>query len=274
MASSDTPGFIYGTAWKEEATAALATAAVEAGFRGIDTANQPRHYQEALVGEALEGLEQAGIPRSSLFLQTKFTPANGHDHRIPYDTQQALAVQVNQSFQSSLINLKTDFVDSYLLHGPYSHPGLGHADWEVWEAMEEIHGSGGARMIGISNVNHLQLAQLLERASVEPTVVQNRCFANRGWDREVREICRQRGIMYQGFSLLTANVPVLGHPKVKTIAERLSCQPAQVVFRFALQVGMVPLTGTTQKRHMQEDLAVFSLELTDEEVDFMESIEG
>ena len=268
------PSFIYGTAWKKEATTALVRTAIAAGFTAIDTANQPRHYSEALVGEALAVLASEGIARDSLFLQTKFTPFNGHDHRIPYDPKADLATQVNQSFESSLRNLKTDRVDSYLLHGPYSYPGLGREDWQVWGAIEAIYKAGKTGMIGISNVNALQLAALIEKANVKPMAVQNRCFANRGWDREVRRICHENGIMYQGFSLLTANPYVLQHPQVIAIARRLAVGTPQVIFRFAMQAGMVPLTGTTSLEHMKQDLRVYDFELTTEEVRLIESIEG
>ena len=266
------PTFIYGTAWKKDATTELVRTAVSHGFGAIDTANQPRHYSEPLVGEALSALASEGVARESLFLQTKFTPVGGHDHRVPYDTQTALATQVQQSFESSLQNLKTDRVDSYLLHGPYSYPGLSDADWEVWGAIEEIHRSGRAGMIGISNVNALQLSTLVAKADIKPMVVQNRCFANRGWDRDVRQVCRAHGIMYQGFSLLTANPDVVRHPKVAAIAKRVGVQPEQVIFRFAMQAGMVPLTGTTRAQHMTEDLRVSQIELTADEVNLIESI--
>jgi diketogulonate reductase-like aldo/keto reductase len=272
--SLKTPAFIYGTAWKKDATARLVRAAVEAGFDAIDTANQPKHYQESLVGEALAGLAAEGVPRDRFFLQTKFTPLSGQDHRVPYDPQAPPYEQVRQSFQSSLQHLKTGYLDSYLLHGPYSYPGLVAEDWEVWQALEEIHRSGGARMIGISNVNALQLALLIEHAQIKPMAVQNRCFASRGWDRQVREICRANGIVYQGFSLLTANPDVLRHAHVVSIAARLNVGPEQVVFRFAMDVGMVPLTGTTNPEHMRADLAVDEIRLTPDEVRLIERIEG
>ena len=268
------PSFIYGTAWKKEATATLVRTAVGAGFKAIDTANQPRHYSEALAGEALAALATEGVPRDSLFLQTKFTPLNGHDHRIPYDPQASLTAQVHQSFESSLQNLKTDRVDSYLLHGPYSYPSLGAEDFEVWSAIEAIYNSGRAGMIGISNVNALQLSALIDKASTRPMAVQNRCFANRGWDRDVRTICKEHGIMYQGFSLLTANPYVLRHPQVITMAKRRDVETPQVIFRFAMQAGMVPLTGTTNLEHMKDDLKVYDIELTPAEVKLIESIEG
>ena len=269
-----TPTFIYGTAWKKEATAELVKKAVKAGFNAIDTANQPRHYNETLVGEALNALAGDGISRDSIFLQTKFTPLNGHDSRVPYDPGQSLTNQVHESFASSLRHLNTDRLDSYLLHGPYSYPGLGEEDAEVWTAIEEIHKSGKTRMIGISNVNATQLAMLVKNARIAPMVVQNRCYAVRGWDRDVREICRMKGIIYQGFSLLTANPDVVRHPAVAQIAKRVGVCPEQVIFRFAMQVGMVPLTGTTNKEHMKEDLRANSIELSREEVNLIDSIAG
>jgi len=268
------PAFVYGTAWKKDATTDLVIKAVKSGFSAIDTANQPKHYSESLVGDALAALAKQGFSRESLWLQTKFTPPNGQDERVPYDPQADIATQVQQSFESSLEHLKTNHLDSYLLHGPYNYPGLGAEDWEVWAALEGLYTAGKVGAIGISNVNHLQLAALVERAKVKPMAVQNRCYASRGWDREVREICKKNGIAYQGFSLLTANVPVLRHPPVTSIAERLGVQTMQVVFGFAMQVGMIPLTGTTDEQHMKEDLAVSGIELTADEVEFLESVAG
>ncbi len=266
------PSFMYGTAWKKEATMRLVQLAVASGFKAIDTANQLIHYQEALVGEALQALEQKGIRRDSLFLQTKFTPVNGQDHRTPYDASSDLATQVRQSFDSSLTHLHTEYVDSYVLHGPYSRRGLGNADREVWAAMEGLYRSGKTKMIGISNVTAEQLTQLCEQANVKPMVVQNRCYAALGWDKEVREICRAHGIIYQGFSLLTANGDVLADPEVRTIATRLGTGVAQVIFRFAMHIGMLPLTGTTSQQHMKEDLQAEQFALSTEEIQRIETI--
>ena len=266
------PTFIYGTAWKKDATTLLVINALKAGFRAIDTANQPKHYSEALVGDAVAAVAAEGISRDELWIQTKFTPLDGHDERVPYNPGLDLRSQVQQSFQSSLRHLKTDRVDSYLLHGPYSYPALGKEDWEVWGALEDIHGMGKAGSIGISNVNPWQLDALVQKAGVKPMVVQNRCFANRGWDRDVRRLCAAHGIMYQGFSLLTANPGVLRHPAVITISRRIGMNPEQVIFRFAMQAGMVPLTGTTSEQHMKEDLRAHAAALTEEEVQLIEHI--
>jgi len=268
------PSFIYGTAWKEDATAELVKMAVSNGFSGIDTANQPRHYQEHLVGEALLKLSGEGIEREDLFLQSKFTPADGHDHRIPYDPSADLTTQVKQSFGSSLKNLHTDYLDSYLLHSPYSHQGLGNEDWEVWSVIEELYKSGKTRFIGISNVNVEQLELLTEKAEIKPMVVQNRCFAARGWDREVRDYCKAHHIVYEGFSLLTANPFVLQNPVVQDIARELERTPEQVVFRFSIQIGILPLTGTTSELHMKEDLLVKEFELDNDDLKTIGIIAG
>jgi diketogulonate reductase-like aldo/keto reductase len=103
-------------------------------------------------------------------------------------------------------------------------------------------------------------------------VVQNRCYAALGWDREVREICRAHSIIYQGFSLLTANREVLVDQTVRAIAQRLGAGVAQVIFRFAMQIGMLPLTGTTNPQHMKEDLAAEGLALSAEDMQYIETV--
>ena len=266
------PSFMYGTAWKKEATTGLVTLAVESGFSAIDTANQLIHYQEALVGEALQVLAKKGIKRDSLFLQTKFTSVDGQGGRTPYDASADLTTQVRQSFDSSLIHLGTEYLDSYVLHAPFQRRGLGAADWEVWAVMEELCRGGKAKMIGVSNITAPQLAQLCDQAKVKPMVVQNRCFAALGWDRAVREICQTNGIIYQGFSLLTANREVLGASEIHAVARRLNATIAQVIFCFAMQIGMLPLTGTTSEQHMKEDLESERFALTTEELQRIETI--
>ena len=266
------PSLMYGTAWKKEATTELVQLAVVSGFTAIDTANQLIHYQEALVGEALQALAKKGIKRDSLFLQTKFTSVDGQGGRTPYDPSADLTTQVSQSFDSSLNHLGTDYVDSYVLHAPFQRRGLATADWEVWTAMEGLYRGGKTKMIGVSNITGAQLAQLCEQANVEPMVVQNRCFAALGWDKAVREICRTNGIVYQGFSLLTANREVLGDPEIHAIATRINVTVAQVIFRFVMLIGMLPLTGTTNQQHMKEDLQAGQFTLTDEEVQRIETI--
>jgi diketogulonate reductase-like aldo/keto reductase len=180
------PRFVYGTAWKEDRTLGLTELALQTGFRGIDTANQRRHYHEAAVGRAISASIARGImTRDELFLQTKFTFRRGQDHRLPYDPDSPVPMQVEQSFVSSLEHLGVARVDSYLLHGPTSSVGLAPDDWAAWRAMESIYDSGRARMLGVSNVTLEQLQRLCEGARIQPSFVQNRCYAIRGWDRQV-----------------------------------------------------------------------------------------
>jgi diketogulonate reductase-like aldo/keto reductase len=267
------PRFLYGTAWKEDRTRPLTELALRQGFRGIDTANQRRHYHEAAVGQAIAAAVAGGlVDRDDLFLQTKFTFRGGQDHRLPYDAKAPIQTQVEQSFASSLEHLGTEAIDSYLLHGPTQRSGLAVADWEAWRAMEALHQSGRARMLGVSNVTLQQLRLLCEKARVPPRFVQNRCYAVQGWDRGVREFCAANGLVYQGFSLLTANRDVMTRPELARIARRHGRTVNQVVFRFALDVGMMPLTGTTDAGHMREDLEVFEFRLEPEEVERIERL--
>jgi diketogulonate reductase-like aldo/keto reductase len=262
------PRFLYGTAWKEDETERLVGLALRAGFRGIDTANQRRHYHEAAVGQAIAAAIKSGVvARAELFLQTKFTFQRGQDHRLPYDPAAPIAVQVEQSFASSLDHLGTDVIDSYVLHGPTLRTGLTADDWEAWRAMEAVHATGRARMLGVSNVGADQLEALWRDAKVRPRFVQNRCYASQGWDQPVREFCTANDVVYQGFSLLTANRDVLARPEMTQIARRHGRTVAQIVFRFALDVGMLPLTGTTDPVHMRADLDVLDFRLDPAEIE-------
>ena len=267
-----TPNFIYGTAWKKDATTDLVKLALQSGFRAIDTANQAKHYSEALVGDAIFWALENGIDRSQLWLQSKFTSIDGQDHRLPYNPKADIATQVRQSFASSLTHLHTDYLDSYLLHGPYNHPLLGTEDFAVWQVLEELYQSGAAKMIGISNVNLQQLKMLVEGAAIKPMFVQNRCYAVKGWDKEVRDFCKAQQIHYQGFSLLTANPQIAQSPAVRVLAKKYQVDSEQIIFRFCQQIGMIPLTGTSDANHMKADLNIFAFELLAEEVKAIEKL--
>ncbi len=269
------PEFLYGTAWKEERTPALVELALRAGFRGIDTANQRRHYFEEGVGQGLAAAYRAGIgTRADLFLQTKFTYRPGQDQRLPYDPSASLSAQVAQSMASSLDHLGTDYVDSYILHGPASGYTWSDADAEVWEAMKKERAAGRARLLGVSNVSPRHLEELDGAHSEMPAFVQNRCYARFGWDREVRRFCSERQIVYQGFSLLTANIEVLRHPVIVSLAKDHGATPAQVIFAFSRAVGMLPLTGTSSPEHMRQDLGSATLTLAPESVRAIENLAG
>jgi diketogulonate reductase-like aldo/keto reductase len=260
------PKLIYGTAWKKDRTAELVEQAVRLGFRGIDTACQPKHYHEPGVGEGLAaGLAAtAGLSREDVYLQTKFTPLDGQDpKRIPYDPKASLTKQVAQSFVVSLSNLRTDYLDCLVLHSPLAD---GRQMIEVWQAMETLYDAGGVKQLGISNCyDPGYLSALYATARVKPAVVQNRFYAATGHDREVLAFCKAQGIIYQSFWTLTANPDILAHETVAALAVKYGLNPAQIFFRFLTQSGMIPLTGTTSASHMREDLAIFDFALTEDE---------
>ena len=259
------PRIIYGTAWKKDRTADLVVKAVQTGFRGIDTACQPKHYNEALVGTALQRLKDHGIERKALFLQTKFTPLSGQDPRqVPYDKNSPVELQVAQSFEASKKNLQTEYVDSLVLHSPMApHVLL----MKVWDAMEKIQKTGGARQLGISNCYNTEVMRsLYADANVKPAVLQNRFYQETGYDANLRHWCSNHGLIYQSFWTLTANPHVLSSNTVRTVAKKYKKTEAQIFFRYLSQSGIVPLTGTTSEQHMREDLSIFDFELSPEDL--------
>jgi len=259
------PRIIYGTAWKKDRTADLVEKAILAGFRGIDTACQPKHYNEPLVGAALQRLKDHGIKREVLFLQTKFTPLSGQDPRqVPYDENSPIELQVAQSFETSIKNLQTEYVDSLVLHSPMAPHAL---LMKVWNAMENIQKTGGARQLGISNCYHTEVIRsLYADANVKPAVLQNRFYQETGYDANLRHWCTHHGVIYQSFWTLTANPHILSSNTVRTIAQKYKKTDAQIFFRYLSHSGIVPLTGTTSEQHMKEDLSIFEFELSSEDL--------
>jgi diketogulonate reductase-like aldo/keto reductase len=273
--SAAVPLIMYGTAWKEDRTQALALEAIATGFRALDTANQRKHYVEEEVGAAVRVAIVSGtVTREDLFLQTKFTYQHGQDYRIPYDPGCDLTTQVRQSITSSLEHLGVNRLDSYILHGPSRSVGLGQADWETWRTMEDAVDEGLIGLLGISNVSVDQLDILLGGARIRPAFVQNRCLARASWDAEVRALCRTHDVIYQAFSLLSGNRQVLLKPCVSEIAHRHIKSVPQVVYRFALELGMLPLTGTTDGAHMRQNLDIFDFTLTGDETDTLLALGG
>ncbi len=266
------PGIIYGTAWKKDLTASLVEEALIQGFRGIDTACQPKHYHEAGAGEGITACIGKGIvTRSDLYVQTKFTPSDGQDpSRIPYDPHAPLDVQMTQSFLASLENLQTDYLDALILHSPLADL---KQTIEAWRVMEELVRAEGVRSLGISNCyDFATFAELFDAADIKPAVIQNRFYANTGYDREIREFCRQQGVIYQSFWTLTANPHILKDSAVIALADHYQRSAVQIFFRYLTQIGIVPLTGTTSVQHMQDDLAVFDFELTAEDCEIFQKL--
>jgi diketogulonate reductase-like aldo/keto reductase len=263
---------IYGTAWKKERTAEYVLAALKEGFRAIDTANYPKHYSEALVGDALK--RSPDIPREELFIQTKFTPdaCTGQPEAVhPYDVKAPYAEQVRQSFEGSLKHLGVSYMDSYILHAPYAE----HKDtMAAWREMEKLHAEGLAKHLGVSNVNADQLRDLLDEAAVKPTFVQNRCQAKKLYDAPVQEVCRQHGLRYQGFWLLTGNSHLKGAAPALAIAAKHGRTVEQVMYAYFQQgLGMLPLSGPKQVSHMALALASSSLLLSKPELAALKAVQ-
>ena len=265
------PALIYGTAWKEDRTANLVEKALEKGFKGIDTACQPKHYQEHLVGDGLERAFDSGIVREDIFLQTKFTPLPGQDpNRIPYDPQAPTEEQIRQSLNVSLKNLKVDYIDSLVIHSPF--PTMDET-LQAWKTMEEFVDDNRVKQLGISNCYHFEFFKyLFEVSRIKPAVIQNRLYSQSGYDKEIREFCLDKGILYQSFWTLTANPHILNHAAFIEIVNSVKQTSAQVFFRYLNQIGVVPLTGTTSEVHMQEDLAIFNFELNENQLKVIDQL--
>jgi diketogulonate reductase-like aldo/keto reductase len=259
------PQIIYGTAWKKAATESLVSLAIQKGFRGIDTACQPKHYDEPGVGAGIAASIKNGVTRPDLYLQTKFTSLSGQDpDRIPYDPQAPLPDQVTQSIAASLKNLRTDYLDCVLLHSPM--PTMSQT-LVLWRTLESFVDNGQIRQLGISNCYRLaELESLHQAARIKPAVLQNRFYADTHYDREIRIYCNQSQIIYQSFWTLSANPHLLTHKTMTALAGEHGRTTAQILFRYLVAMGVVPLTGTKSEAHMGDDLAIFSFELTDDEI--------
>ncbi|MBP9708709.1 MAG: aldo/keto reductase [Oligoflexales bacterium] len=287
--------FLYGTAWKEESTSDCVFNALNVGYRAIDTANQRKHYNEPGVGDALlRAYKELDICREDLFIQTKFTFADGQDHRKPYNVDDPYEVQVRSSVNSSLKHLHTNYLDSLILHGPYSQEGICEEDKVVWRAMETLCRDGIIKKIGISNMSLSQLEEIYKFAEIKPKFAQIRCFAARKWERKLRDFCRDHQITFQGFSLLTANKEYLGGqfkqlqgskvPKLNfnanynqnshfgRIVSETRKTPAQIIFKFCHQIGILPITGTTTIENMRLNLEIDDFELSKSQVEQIENI--
>lgn len=255
--SAGLPFLVYGTAWKKEETPHHVAEAVKAGFRFIDTACQPKHYNEPGVGIGwTTAADELGLQRSDMFLQTKFTSISGQDfNNIPYDHTASLESQVAQSLEVSLRNLQTSYLDSWVMHSPMSTTD---ETMVVYRVMEQAVDDGKVWRLGISNCyDYEQFTAIYEMARVKPSVLQNRFYGDSNWDQELRRFCKQNGIWYQSFWTLTANRHALATEEAKSWASRKQSTPQTLMYAYLLSLGYAtPLDGTTNAAHMQEDIAI------------------
>ncbi|CAA7260657.1 unnamed protein product [Cyclocybe aegerita] len=257
---------IYGTAWKKEQTTGLVVKAVLNGFRAIDTACQPKHYREDLVGAALLELqEKHNIKREDLFLQTKYTPIGGQDRTKPppYNPSDSIPNQILASIQKSLSNLHTTYLDSYLLHSPL--PTI-EQTLEAWTTLRQLQDEGKVRLIGVSNTYDVRVLAALQKMR-KVQVVQNRWYEGNEWDQAVARYCRENGIMYQSFWTLSGSPSLLTHPALLTLARDSDMTEPQAVYKLAQLEGIIPLSGTKDETHMRQDVAVEKLSFTGDKVE-------
>ncbi|MGP3770745.1 aldo/keto reductase [Streptomyces sp. SDT5-1] len=227
----------------DETTAAVA-AALEAGYRSIDTA--AIYGNETGVGRAVA---ESGIPREDLFITTKLWNADqGYDATLA-------------AFDASLQKLGLDHVDLYLIHWPTPQRDLYR---ESWKAIEKLVADGRIRAAGVSNFQPDHLERLIAGADLVPAV--NQVELHPGLQQsELRAVHADRGIATEAWSPL-AQGAVLGDEAITTIAARHGKSPAQVVLRWHLQLGNVVIPKSVTPARIRENLDVFDFTLTDEEM--------
>mmetsp|Transcript_1127 Transcript_1127/g.1975 ORF Transcript_1127/g.1975 Transcript_1127/m.1975 type:complete len:311 (-) Transcript_1127:156-1088(-) len=255
---SDRPTLKYGTAWKKDATADLVYKAIKSGFRHIDTACQPRHYNEGGVGEGwTKAARDMNLNREDLWIQTKFSGLNAHDpNNVPYDANAPLEDRVRQSLERSLENLRTDYLDSWIMHGPEDS---WDDHWKVWKTMERAVDEGRVRQLGLSNFYRLEdIEWAYNHSRIKPKVVQNRFYADSGHDVEIREFCKEHDIEYQSFWTLTANNYSYHHAEALELAKEKRLTPEGLFYAFCMAIGISPMDGTTNEVHMKEDIELMN----------------
>jgi diketogulonate reductase-like aldo/keto reductase len=221
-------------------------AALDAGYRHIDTATV--YGNEVGVGK---GLKASGVAREDIFLTTKlWNTDRGYD--------QTLA-----AMDKSLLSLGVDYVDLYLIHWP--NPAAHREDWQAlnadtWRAMEAILKSGKARAIGVSNFRQHHLDELFKTAEVKPMV--NQIFLNPS-DRqaELTAYNTAHGMLNEGYSPLGTG-KMFGVEALQQLAERYHKSVAQVVLRWSLQHGFVPLPKSVHPERIQQNADLFDFELS------------
>ncbi|PGH21327.1 hypothetical protein AJ80_03378 [Polytolypa hystricis UAMH7299] len=261
---SSIPVFLYGTAWKKDSTADLVYKALCNGFRGIDTAAQPKHYREELVGEGLRrAIGEGKVGRGDVFVQTKYTSVTSQDLEagMPYDPQSSITEQIHASIASSLRNLRASddneneaentYLDALVLHSPL--PTMTET-LEAWRALE-TYVPHKIRNLGISNCRLPVLKSLCETARVKPSVVQNRFYPKADFDGEMRGFCREQGIVYEAFWVLTANPRLVWSAEVGVLAHQVGVSQQAALYCLVLALGRtVLLNGTGNEGRMRADL--------------------
>lgn len=225
-------------------------AAIGAGYRYFDTASF--YGTETYLAEAIR---ESGIPRREFFIASKLWK-----DEMGYEN-------VKSAFERTLNNLRTDYLDLYLIHWPLPEPG--YKEWrqldkETWRAMEELYEAGKIRAIGLSNFLPHHIENILKDCRVRPAVDQIEYHP--GYSQEaVVNYCRERGILVQAWSPIGRS-RVLDEPLVKELAAKYDVSPAQICLKFAVQRNIIPLPKSSSGDRMRENLDLYSFELEQDDI--------
>ena len=242
-----------------EAKGAVA-AAVAAGYRMVDTAQA--YGNEAGVGE---GVRACGVPRDQLFVGTKVA-AELKDHD-----------SVAASIDESLAKLGLDYVDQMIIHSPQPWAEVNQSDdrheegnLAAWGALEEAQAAGKVRVIGVSNFNEHDLANIMDHASVKPQV--NQVLAHiSNTPAELIDFCQEHEILVEAYSPI-AHGMVLANPLVAEVATRYGVTPAQLCVRYCLQLGLLPLPKTSNPDHIANNAQV-DFQISEEDMGLLRAAE-
>jgi diketogulonate reductase-like aldo/keto reductase len=245
------------------ATRSATKAALEAGFRVIDTAERYRTERE--VGEAMQEVFKAGkIKREDVFVITKLWNTNHRPQRV------------KPACEASLKKLQLDFVDLYLVHTPFAfQPGdnqdprdatgnviydKGVTLLDTWKAMEDLVSEGKCKAIGLSDVGLTQVQDIVQAARMKPAVVHVESHPYLP-EWELLNYCKEKGIVLQAFAALghSSEPNLMKDPVIVTIAGRVNKTPAQVLLAWAIQRGTAPLTTSKTPSRIQENFQVSAL---------------
>lgn len=232
--------------------------ALKAGYRHIDTA--AAYGNEASVGRAIK---DSGIPREELFVTSK----------LWNDSHSYEAAKI--ALDKSLDLLGLDYLDLYLIHWP--NPLINRRDWdkanaEAWRYMEDAYTEGKIRAIGVSNFQIEHLEALVKTATIRPMV--NQLFINPSdLEQDVVDYNKAHDILTEAYSPLGTG-SLLAVPQINDIAAKYDKSAAQVLVRWSLQHGFLPLPKSTHAERINQNAAVFDFELTDAEIATLDQLEG
>lgn len=232
------------------------TWALEAGYRSIDTAKI--YKNEEGVGKAIKNFS---IKREEIFITTKLWNADqGYDTTL-------------QSIDESLHKLGLDYVDLYLVHWPTADVNAKESinkRIDTWKAMEEIYASGKAKAIGVSNYTVKHLEEMKDYAKVLPAVNQVE-FHPYLFQKELLEYCNDNQIILEAYRPLT-NGQRIDNPVLGNLARKYNKTNAQILIRWSLQHGCVPLPKSMKQKHIKENIEVFDFMLADSEMEEIDSL--